>query len=232
MNENLAVTSETYSATELFVAGSAFPVVTDAVTVASGANLARGSVLGKITIGAASVAAAGAGEAGANTGNGTLVMNATTPILKGAKPGVYQLNIVKAAVASPAAAAVAHLFDPDGDLIGVIDVATNPGTVFAKQLKFTIKDGTTAFVAGDGFSITVAAGAGTYKLVDSASVDGSDVPCAVLASSANATDGAVVAPVYLTGEFNAAALVFGGSDTYATHKDALRKIGIFVKTVV
>ena len=224
MNENLAVTSETFSATELFVTGSGFPVVTDSVTIASGQNLTRGTVLGKITNGAATVAAAGAGEAGANTGDGTLTMNATTPILAGAKAGVYSVKCTTAATNG----GTFRVFDPDGYVLG--DVAV--GATFANGIKFAIADGAGAdFAAGDGFAVTIAAGAGSYNAVNSANIDGSDAPVAVLASDANATDGAVVAPVYLTGEFNAASLVFGGSDTYATHKDALRKIGIFVKTV-
>ena len=224
MNENLAVTSETYSATELFVGGSGYPIVTDSVTIAAGQNLARGTVLGKITKGAATVAAAGAGEAGANTGDGTLAMDATTPILAGAKAGVY---VVKCTVAATNSGTF-RVFDPDGYVLG--DVAV--GATFANDIKFAIADGSGAdFAAGDAFAVTIAAGSGSYKAVNSANIDGSDVPVAILASDANATDAALVAPVYLTGEVNAAALVFGGSDTYATHKDDLRKLGIFVKTV-
>ena len=224
MNENLAVTSETYSATELFVSGSGYPIVTDSVTIASGQNLTRGTVLGKITKGAATVVAAGAGAEGANTGDGTLTMNATTPILAGAKAGVYSVKCTAAATNG----GTFRVFDPDGYVLG--DVAV--GATFANDIKFVIADGSGAdFAAGDGFAVTIAAGSGSYNAVNSANIDGSDAPVAILASDANATDGAVVAPVYLTGEVNAEALVFGGSDTYATHKDALRKLGIFVKTV-
>lgn len=224
MNENLAVTSETFSATELFVTGSGYPVVTDSVTIAAGQNLTRGTVLGKIIKGAASVVAAGAGAEGANTGDGTLTMNATTPILAGAKAGVYAVKCTATATNG----GTFRVFDPDGYVLG--DVAV--GATFANGIKFAIADGAGAdFAAGDGFAVTIAAGSGSYNAVNSANIDGSDAPVAVLASDANATDGAVAAPVYLTGEFNAAALVFGGADTYVTHKDALRKLGIFVKTV-
>ena len=224
MIENLAVTSETYSATELFVSGSGCPIVTDSVTIAAGQNLTRGTVLGKITKGAATVAAAGAGEAGANTGDGTLAMDATTPILAGAKAGVY---VVKCTVAATNSGTF-RVFDPDGFVLGDVVV----GATFANDIKFAIADGSGAdFAAGDAFAVTIAAGSGSCKAVNSVNIDGSDVPVAILASDANATDAAVVAPVYLTGEVNAAALVFGGSDTYATHKDDLRKLGIFVKTV-
>jgi hypothetical protein len=238
MNENLAVTSESLLNTELFVSGSGIPIVTDSGTVAISAALTRGSVLGKITIGAATAVVNGPGEAGANTGNGTLTMDATTPILAGAKAGIYTAMVVRAALAQvgttpavPAQKAIVEFKDPDGNLLEVIDLATTPGNTVANQLKFVILEGETPFAAGDGFKVTVAAGSGEYKLVNSASIDGSNVPFAILAGDADANSVAAVAPMYLTGEFNAAALAFGGSDTYATHKDELRKLGIFVKTV-
>ncbi|TCZ73049.1 head decoration protein [Paenibacillus albiflavus] len=66
--------------------------------------------------------------------------------------------------------------------------------------------------------------------VDSSKSDGSEAAYAILADDINATTGNVVAPVYLTGEFNQAALIFGGTDTAAKHKKELRKIGIFLKS--
>jgi len=232
MNENLAVTSESISFTELFVTGSGINVVTDSVAMAGGANLARGTVLGKVTVGAATAAA----KSGGNTGNGTLTMNASTPVLAGAKPGVYGVRVICAAVAQvgttppvPAVKAFAKLTDPDGIVLDTFELPTTPGVTISNKLKFVILDGTTPFAAGDGFDITVAAGSGSYKAVNSANADGSQIPLAILAGDAASAD--TVAPVYLTGEFNAAALTFGGSDTADTHKDALRKLGIFAKTV-
>lgn len=67
--------------------------------------------------------------------------------------------------------------------------------------------------------------------VDSTKTDGSQAPYAILAEDTDATDGDIVAPVYMTGEFNAAALTFGGTDTIATHKKELRTLGIFAKAV-
>lgn len=71
--------------------------------------------------------------------------------------------------------------------------------------------------------------------VDSSASDGSEEPYAVLAEDTDtgaASGNAVPAPVYLTGEFNQARMIFGGSDTYETHKAAARKVGIFFKPVV
>ncbi len=73
---------------------------------------------------------------------------------------------------------------------------------------------------------------GKCKVLNSANSDGSQSVYAILAAAVDATSGDVVAPVYYTGEFNQAALTFGGSDTAATHKTAARKIGLFFKTTI
>jgi hypothetical protein len=65
--------------------------------------------------------------------------------------------------------------------------------------------------------------------VNSANTDGSQKPYGILADTVDATTEDRPAVVYLTGEFNGAALKFGGTDTVATHKMALRELGIFVK---
>ncbi|MBM7580016.1 head decoration protein [Jeotgalibacillus terrae] len=73
---------------------------------------------------------------------------------------------------------------------------------------------------------------GLAKAVDSVATDGSQVPYAILAKDVDATDESLPAPVYLTGEFNQTVLIFGGTDTFETHKPKLREIGIFLKDVV
>ncbi len=122
MNENYGVTSESVTRDNLFVTGSGFPVVTDYVTIASGNNYSRGTVLGIVTVSGKAVA------------------------------------------------------------------------------------------------------------VDSAAETGEEAPYAILANDTDATAADKVAPVYLTGEYNGAALTFGGDDTDANHKAALRKLGIFIKS--
>ncbi|MDT2231226.1 head decoration protein [Paenibacillus larvae] len=67
--------------------------------------------------------------------------------------------------------------------------------------------------------------------VDSSKTDGSERPYAVLAETVDAKEDKA-ATVYLTGEFNKDALIFGGSDTVDKHEVVLREIGIFVKTTV
>lgn len=60
----------------------------------------------------------------------------------------------------------------------------------------------------------------------STAVDGSQVPYAILATDTDATSADAVCPVYKAGEFNSNAITFGGTDTAATHKEALRDADI------
>lgn len=57
----------------------------------------------------------------------------------------------------------------------------------------------------------------------------SDEVYAVLAEDVDTTDAGKVAPVYLTGEFNGAALSVGSGVTVAELKASARKVGIFIK---
>ena len=201
-------TVETFTPDNLF-GGSDIPAMTKVVTLVSGAgDLARGTVLGKITKGSATAAAKSGGNA-ANTG--ALTMYATTPVLAGAKVGVYTVRCITAATNG----GTFRVTDPEGFVLG--DVAV--GATFANDIKFAIADGTQDFIVGEGFDITVAAGSGYYKTVNSANVDGSNVAECILAADTNATSAAVAALVYVTGQFNTEALTFGGSDDAADHRD-------------
>ena len=88
------------------------------------------------------VTPAGAGTNGANTGTGTI----TAPTFGAqAKPGVYKITFTGATTFT--------VTDPTGD---VLTTTGATGTAFLDaQLGFTITAGGTAFVAGDGFAITV-----------------------------------------------------------------------------
>lgn len=155
----------------------------ETVTISSAAAaLVPGTVLGKITLGAVTSAAAAG-----NTGNGT--MDSVTLSL-GAKPGVYKLTIVEPA--SNAGAFVVE--DPDGIIIGNGDVAS---AFSAGGLAFTLADGATDFASGDQFDITVAAGSGKYVAYDSAATNGAAVAAGVLYAAApdSASDQKAVAIV-------------------------------------
>jgi hypothetical protein len=138
-------------------------------------ELLTGMVLGRITKGvAASAAAAG------NTGDGAIT--AAPAVGQAAKPGVYRAICIEPAENGGKFA----VEDPDGVLIGVAAV----GVEFATHLTFTIADGAANFVAGDIFTITVAAGSGKVKQIDFAATDGSNLPCGLLLLDTTAPDGA------------------------------------------
>ena len=73
---------------------------------------------------------------------------------------------------------------------------------------------------------------GKYAPVDSSKSDGSQSPVAVLSETVDATSADAVSAGYFTGEFNSRALVFGGTDTAATHTAAARARGLFFKDTV
>lgn len=116
------------------------------ITVLSGQDLAANAVLGKTSV-AAAIAVAYTGT----TGNGA--MGAIT-LGVDAMSGAYKLTIVE-----PGADVGNFLLQaPDGTLVGQGDVAA----AFAStHLSFTLADGATDFVAGDGFTIYTNAVAGT-----------------------------------------------------------------------
>lgn len=67
-----------------------------------------------------------------------------------------------------------------------------------------------------------------FVAVDSTKKDGSQTPYGIVADDVDATSENKQAVIYLTGQFNASKLIFGGTDTVEKHKRALRNIGIFV----
>lgn len=69
---------------------------------------------------------------------------------------------------------------------------------------------------------------GKFTKVNSANVDGSQVPKYVLMTGVDATGADVVATVYQSGMFNREYLIFGGTDTADTHEDALRDVNIIL----
>ncbi len=150
----------------------------DVVTVLAGSGAVRaltsGMVLGRLTKGTATATAVAG-----NTGNGTITTNPT--VGQAAKPGIYQVACIEPAANS----GKFSVEDPDGILIGIATV----GVQFATHLTFTIADGATDFVAGDAFTITVAAGSSKVKQIDFAATDGSDISCGILTDDTTAPDG-------------------------------------------
>lgn len=203
-----------------------FPIVTKGETLDTG-SLSRGAVLGKISVGA--VPTTGTADGG-NTGDGT-VTSVTGG--KATKVGVYTIECIEAVTNG----GVFKVTNPDGEEIisNAIIVAGAGGTIAftSAELNGTITDGSTDFVVGDKFTVTVPAGSGKVVIVDSTNIDGSQNPCAVmLDESADASSGDVEISTALTGQFNETKLSFGGTDTIATHRDALRALSIFTRANV
>ncbi|KWN77066.1 head decoration protein [Burkholderia stagnalis] len=133
---------------------------------------------------------------GTNVGNGTL--GSLTAAGYAAKVGVYAVEFDDAThfiVSDPFGAEVGH---------GTTGVAFKAG-----GLSFTITAGGTAFVPGDSFAVTVAAGSGKYKPFDPANTDGSQIPSGILFATKDVTTAdkpcAVVARL---AEVNASELVW------------------------
>lgn len=96
--------------------------------------------------------------------------------------------------------------------------------------KATIVSGAGSLARGTVLGLVTASG--KLNIVNSTKSDGTQTVYAVLDEAVDATSADKVTSVYLTGEFNQAKLVFGGTDTYATHKVSARKIGLFFKPAI
>src|SRR5579885_2782922 len=129
-----------------------------------------GTVVGQVTRGNVTVAA----PVFSGTGNGVLT-EANPAADPKAQAGDYKV-IFDAAETNAGEFIVVR---PDGSVDGKGKV----GVAYAGQVKFTIADGATDFVAGDQFTLTVsvAAGSGEYVAHDPAASDGSQVAAGVIA---------------------------------------------------
>ena len=199
----------------------------DEVTVISGQNLAMGTVVGKIMTATATSAA----KSGGNTGNGTCTMDGTTPVKAGAKVGVYQVRFTVAATNN----GTFIVLDPDGFQLGTVVMSGGAGA-FDNDVKFAIADGSTDFVVGDGFDITVTAGSGKYTILAPAANDGSQIAAGVmeLACDASSADTKGVA-VVRSAICKSSGLVWPGGITNGQKTTAINQLaaaGIVVRTDV
>ncbi|OQP00861.1 hypothetical protein B1689_07520 [Geobacillus sp. 44C] len=87
-------------------------------------------------------------------------------------------------------------------------------------------------VLARGTLLGVVTTSGKAKVVSKDATDGSEKVYAVLAENIDTTNGDVLAPVYLTGEFNENALIVADGDTVADHKASARAVGIFIKSTM
>ena len=214
--------SSAYAHKEI-ISGNHDLLLSKKVTILSGQNLTMGAVLGAVALGNASAAA----KSGGNTGDGTITMDATTPVQAGAKLGVYAVRCIEAVTNGGRF----EVRDPDGFVIGnTIEITGGAGGTgaFDDDIKFVLTDAATDFALGDGFDVTIAAGSGKYLLSLAAAVDGSQVPDAILAEDCDASGGDKEAMVYERGDFIEDALTIGTGHTAATIREGLRTKGIFM----
>ncbi len=185
------------------------------ITIASGQGvLLVGTVLGKAPGG---TAASGA-KSGGNTGNGTLTLDVTSPVLGNAEIGTYTARCTAAA----SNGGTFEVQSPDGTVLGTVAV----GSTWSEQIKFAIADGSSDFIVGDGFDITVSAVSATYKKCVRTATDGSQIAAAVLLDKVDATSAAqsAVATVRLA-EVSRLGLVFDASfDTEARKNLAIAQL--------
>lgn len=193
------------------IAGDLKLVTAGLATITGGLLLPRGTICGLVTLGAL----APAGPVGTGNGTITLITAGTRT-----KTGVYTIKFLTATTYT--------VTDPQGEALpnGVNGAYANP------NLNFTITAGGTPFVAGDSFTVTVAAGANTWKKSVKTAVDGSNLPLGILVDDADATGGDVNSGMYLTGEFNENVVAYDGTWTLEELKQSLRRDGIFLKSAI
>lgn len=193
----------------------------DEVTVISGQDLAIGTVVGKITIGAVTQDYTG-------TGDGVMTLDGTTPALAGAQVGDYRVECIE----EVGDGGIFEVFDPSGNSLGQVAVAAT----FANQIKFAIADGSEDFDAGDIFTVSVAEGSGKVTILAPAALDGSQAAHGLMTSAIDASL-ADVAGVAIVREAIAkdTGLVWPGGITDGEKSTALAQLnsaGIITRTGV
>lgn len=159
----------------------------DNVTVAEGQTIQANGLISKIAVAdGVTVTTSFAG-----TGNGTITM-AEPAVNTKVKDGVYRAVCIEAA----ADGGTFEVSGPNGKSIGPASV----GVAFNKEIKFTINDGATDFVAGDTFDILVATNAESFNWVayNPEGSDGSEIPGGMSIYSVTTSEGETVKASALT----------------------------------
>lgn len=198
----------------------------DQVIIAASQTLKAGTILGRLTIGAMSAAAA---AVAGNTGAATI--GATPAVAAGTPTGVYTLTAITAG-----ATAAFLLESPDGVALGEVVTGT-PGTV-AGIGPITITDAGTDPAVGDQFKITVSdaahASEGQYVIHDPEGTNGSQTVSGILfdAVVTGVGETAKAAAVTRDAEVVLADLVFDDDDTTekAAVVAALAALGIIARS--
>lgn len=190
------------------------------LTLGSTVTQKKVSVLSKI------LATAGAVTAGSNTGNGTVTVFSI---------GLNETPEVGNHTFEMTGALVGKLISPSGNEITGLAIADGDAAIIkAGGLVFTVTDGSTAFIAGDEFTLAVANGTGKYIPYTAAGTAGASAPCAISLNEVTSVGaGDYPAGIMLAGEVDAdfvsvenAAIGTGMTEEI---KNSLHNYGIFVE---
>ena len=209
--------SETFSYDNL-IAGSQRDLVSAPATVASGQNLTRGALLGRI-LRAIGAAAADPG----NTGEGTIGSEA---VGARAKVGTYTLTC-NYAPAGPGNATFS-VVDPDG--LRLADAEAD--VAYAGPIGFEITAYGTPFAVGDIFTVEVEVGSREVVQADLDGLDGSAEPYAVLAEAVDASLASKLTSVYREGEFAEDHVGYAAGEDADDWREACAAIGIYLRPTV
>lgn len=214
-----SVTNNTFSPDQL-IAGS-HPVVTDTVTLASGLNLTRGTLIGQQTASLyATTSSPSTVSGGTNAGAETI---GSISVGAAVRFGTYRVNLTSTTAF--------NVLDPSSELVGTGTVGTG---FTSNQLNLTVTTGS-GIAANDGFSVVVEETAGSgnayYAQATATATDGSQDPrnWLILAEDTNTsstgTNAATLCPAYVEGEFDVNFMTFGTGLTAQGCKTALRQAG-------
>lgn len=155
----------------------------DIIVITASQTLLANQVIGRL----ASAATVGAAVANAgNTGNGAVTL-ADPAWSATVLPGTYRVTFIEPATNL----GTFIVTGPDG-----IDVGRGVvGTAFTGPINFTIAGGSTDFVAGDGFTISVTAVSFHWGAYDPTATDGRAVPRGVLYDAVTTGSGATARAV-------------------------------------
>ncbi|MGI4812460.1 MAG: head decoration protein [Janthinobacterium lividum] len=202
-----------YNPDQLLVGNNSGCITQNVVVATGSAVLQRGTVLGRV-----SSSSLGSAAGVANAGNGTV---GSMSVGTGPEYGSYILTATAPTVFS--------VVDPEGKSLGNATV----GTAFTStEVNFTITAGTTAFVAGDTFTLTRFLATGTYLPCVKTATDGSQTPIAILVDYLDPTSGAAEGGAYFTAEVNGAKLIYDPSWAMADLAVALSARNIYVRNNV
>lgn len=109
--------------------------------------------------------------------------------------------------------------------------SSTPDNLFAGTYPVVEEGGTllTGSVYPRGAVLGKVTASGKYIVCDTAAVDGSEAPVAILLDEVDATAADKLGPLALSGEFQEDALTLGGATTPADVKAALRILNTYLK---